>query len=59
MTWMPWKELSIALITAGIIGIVAAFVLVKLGFGQPIYDTVSKASRAAIRAVTRRMRRRA
>jgi hypothetical protein len=53
-----WLGLASVLIGAGVIGIIGAVVLVKMGFGRPIYGSVSKASRAAIKAVTKRFRRR-
>ena len=55
---MPWLEMSIALIVAGILGIVLAVALVKMGYGGRMVGMVSKGSRLALRAVTKRLRRR-
>jgi hypothetical protein len=55
---MPWLQMSIALIVAGILGIVLAVALVKMGYGGRMVGMVSKGSRLALRAVTKRLRRR-
>jgi len=55
---MPWVEMSIALIVAGILGITLAVALVKMGYGGRMVGVVSKGSRLALRAVTKRLRRR-
>ena len=55
---MPWLQMSIALIVAGILGIVLAVALVKMGYGGRMVGVVSKGSRLALRAVTKRLRRR-
>ena len=55
---MPWIELSLTLIVAGVFGIILAAALVKMGIGGRTVGTVSKASRLALRAVTKRLRRR-
>lgn len=54
---MEWAQLSVALISAGVVGIVGAVILVKMGYGRPLYGAVSKASRMAVKAVTKRFRR--
>lgn len=55
---MPWVEMSIALIVAGVLGIALAVALVKMGYGGRVVGMVSKGSRLALRAVTKRLRRR-
>lgn len=55
---MPWVQMSIALIVAGILGIALAVALVKMGYGGRMVGMVSKGSRLALRAVTKRLRRR-
>jgi hypothetical protein len=52
-----WVGLATALIGSGVIGIIGSVVLVKMGFGRQAYNSVSKASRAAIKSVTKRFRR--
>ncbi len=53
----PLTGLAAALIVAGIVGIIGAVVMVKMGYGRPVYEAVSKASRAAIQSLTKRLRR--
>ena len=55
---MPWLQMSIFLMIAGAIGLILAIVLVKLGFGGRVTGMVSKGSRLALRAMTKRLRRR-
>jgi hypothetical protein len=55
---MPWVEMSIFLMIAGAIGLIMAIVLVKLGYGGRVTGMVSKGSRLALRAMTKRLRRR-
>lgn len=54
----PLGGIAYALIIAGLIGIVGAVILVKLGFGTRVVGAVSRGSRLAIKAVTKRWRKR-
>jgi hypothetical protein len=55
---MPWVEMSIVLIIAGVLGIILAVALVKMGYGSRMVGQISKGSRLALRAMTKRLRRR-
>lgn len=54
----PLSGLAFALVISGIIGIAGAVILVRMGYGSRVIGAVSKGSRLAIKAVTRRFRRR-
>lgn len=55
---MEFLALSIAFFAAGGLGLALALVLVKMGYGSRVVGAISKGSRLAIRAMTKRLRRR-
>lgn len=54
---MEYDTAAWVMIGGGAGGLVSAIILVKMGFGRPLIGAVSKASRLALRAVTKRWRR--
>lgn len=54
---MSYETAAWVMIAGGAGGLMAAVVLVKLGFGKSMVGAVSKASRLALRAVTGRWKK--